>query len=396
MPNRDIGAAILPLLPNPMSLQQAGEHLGLTREVVLAWLLAFRSYLLDVDPSGAFEIQVRLGDHSTPPVQCAHCGFDGSFTSAGFDKKGRRRVCCPQCGRKRPVDAQHDEASTLDGLIVRAPIDEAVSETSMPRAPKEAEVPQRKITPGPLDQQEDVALTAFLMSWVHEALSPSIAAGPCPKCASERTAYYEVMKASGLPSFKCRDCGGYFSRITHSPLLRARARTLAHRLIPMLGWRNTAETAARALGVNAAWIEASVLAWRKHLMRLDPSGAMESRVRLDLPMDLSPQVRERIKQRNRWLHRAWRKGKDGFSGLRSDGFLIRVGETEGGWCYEVQALRKKTRHNGEGFRSIEEARLAAFDYVTGRLFKPDEAKLVRFLSTQKMLDRASDDEKIAA
>jgi len=56
--------------------------------------------------------------------------------------------------------------------------------------------------------------------------------------------------------------------------------------VPMLGWRDTTEVAAKTLGISAALVKSWILVWRRHLLLLDPSGAMESRARLGLPIEV--------------------------------------------------------------------------------------------------------------
>ncbi|WP_256254379.1 DUF746 domain-containing protein [Burkholderia ubonensis] len=62
------GTEMIPLLSRQMSLLQAGERLGRTQKAVLSWLLAFRRYLLELDPTGRWEARVRLGMRVAPRV----------------------------------------------------------------------------------------------------------------------------------------------------------------------------------------------------------------------------------------------------------------------------------------------------------------------------------------
>lgn len=385
---------MIPLLSRQMSLLQAGERLGRAQKAVLSWLLAFRSYLLELDPTGHWEARVRLGVRIAPHAQCVRCGFDGGFESGGFDPQGRRRIRCPHCGRSRLLDALQEEGLARDGVVMHdaidtavrhrrksrpeaiappvartAAVDEATQDVRPRRYLAEVPVHAKTLPPGPPDHQEDATLSAFLLAWVREALSQNRDAGRCPWCASEQTQYHTLKRPSGLPGFKCRGCLGYFSRVTNTPLVSPQARVLAHQFVPMLGWRDSTEVAAEKLGISAALVKSWVLAWRRHLLLLDPSGAMESRVRLGLPIEVPLPHRIRIAQRKRWLTRAWRRGQDGFSYLPADGFWVKVGEEGHGWCYEVRAIGVD-QHLGEyraGFGSRDEARLAAFDFITGLL-----------------------------
>ena len=207
--NRIKGANMIPLLSRQMSLLQAGERLGRTQKAMLSWLLAFRSYLLELDPTGLWEAKMRLGVRMAPRAQCTRCGFDGGFEAGGFDPQGRRRVRCPHCGRSRRLDALQDEGHARDGVVMHDTIDTAVRhrrksrpEAIAPPVARTAAVgeatqdvrprryladiplPARALPPGPSDQQEDATLSAFLLTWVREALSQNMAAGRCPWCAS--------------------------------------------------------------------------------------------------------------------------------------------------------------------------------------------------------------------
>lgn len=70
----------------------------------------------------------------------------------------------------------------------------------------------------------------------------------------------------------------------------------------------------------------------------DPSGAMESRVRIGIPIEAPLPRWIRIAKGKRSLTRAWRPGQNGFSCLPADGFWVKIGETEDGWCYEVRMI----------------------------------------------------------
>ncbi len=391
--NRAKGAAMIPLLSRQMSLQQVGERLGRTQKAVLLWLLAYRRWLLDLDPSGQWEARVRLGVRVAPRATCVQCGFEGGFKSGGFDPQGRRRVRCPQCGRSRLLDMLQREGQALDGVVMHDAIDSAVRlrrtylpDTTLPPVARSAHVveavtqaqprqrladialPVRTLPPGPTDQREDRSLTAFLLARVGAALSQSTDADPCPWCGNAKTEYHPLKRPNGLPGFKCRGCLAYFMRVTNTPLVTPLMREHTRRFVPMLGWRNTAEAAAQSLGVPVAQVEEWLPAWRQWLLLMDPSGAMESRVRLGLPIEEPAVLRNRASKRKAWLARAWLKRGDGCSYLSADGYVVRVGLSDTTWRFEIRPTRAvEFVRCGDGFAVSEDARLAAFDAITDLL-----------------------------
>lgn len=457
--NRSAGAAMIPLLSRQMSLQQAGLRLGRTQKAVLSWLLAFRRWLLELDPSGRWEARVRLGVRVAPHATCVRCGFEGGFQSGGFDPQGRRRIRCPNCGRSRLLDALQKEGQARDAVIVQDAIDTALRvkrqtfpETSIPHiaraaslrdaAPKVGErhmprldtieLPERRRARSRTARIEDAELTAFLLPRVETALGDSREPAACPWCGNAHTEYHAAPRPSGLPGFRCRACLAYFTRVSNTPLTTPVVRSLAHCLIPMLGWREHNQPAADELGIRPQTLQAWIRAWRQWLLLLDPSGAMEARLLLGIRTaktdvsDSGPMLRgrprksdrrkfqERIRRndasdigsgtareaaawvpesphtegslpangwlnwasmreskRRRWTSRTWRKASDGSSFLRADGFLTRVVSTATAWRFEISAVGEEhILRSGDGFRNGEAARLAAFDAITGLLMAP--------------------------
>lgn len=307
--NRAKGAAMIPLLSRQLSLLQVGKRLGRTQKAVHSWLLAFRRWLLELDPSGHWEARVRLGVRVAPHAQCVRCGFEGGFLAGGFDPQGRRRVRCPQCGRSRLLDMLQKEGSAFAGVVMHDAIYTAVRarrkfypDMLAPSVAREARVgdaapfahprqlprlddvalPKRRRPSGPMDRQDDHELSAFLVQRVDAALSDSRVPDPCPWCGSGRTEYHPAPRPSGLPGFRCRACLAYYTRVSNTPLIHPKARAYAWRLLPMLGWKETTEAAAVELGVTATRLQTWLRAWRQWLWLLDPGGAMEARVRLGL------------------------------------------------------------------------------------------------------------------
>lgn len=301
------GTEMIPLLSRQMSLLQAGERLGRTQKAVLSWLLAFRRYLLELDPTGRWEARVRLGVRVAPHARCSRCGFEGGFLSGGFDPQRRRRIRCPKCGRSRLLDVLQDQGEGIKGEVVHDAIDTAIRarrkvhpETPVPdvvrvasvadaalevkaqdrRLWSELELPERRQSPGSVDRVEDTVLTRFLLERIEASLSQSTTPPPCPWCSSEHTEYHPQQRPNGLPGFRCRACLSYFTRISNTPLNGPHLRKHAVLLTRMLGWRETAKAAALELGVESAVAYRWVFGLRQWLLVLDPSGRMEARVRL--------------------------------------------------------------------------------------------------------------------
>ncbi|MET3449729.1 transposase-like protein [Ralstonia sp. 1138] len=217
--NRDKGTAMIPLLSRQMSIQQACERLGRTNKAILSRLLAFRRYLLELNPSGRWEARVRLGVRMAPHAHCLRCGFEGGVKSAAFDPQRRRRIRCPQCGRSRLLDVLQDEGHGLVGVILHDAVDTAVryrrkhhpdtvvpavaraahvDETTLTVRPRrqlaDIELPARILPRGPMDQLEDRRLSAHLTKRIDAALSQSIAATRCPWCDSAQTEYHPLKR----------------------------------------------------------------------------------------------------------------------------------------------------------------------------------------------------------
>ncbi len=307
--NRAKGAAMIPLLSRQMSLDQAGKRLGRTKKAVLSWLLAFRRWLLELDPSGQLEARVRLGVRVAPHASCLRCGFEGAFLSGGFDPQRRRRIRCPRCGRSRLLDVVQKEGQGFDGVVVHDAIETAVRArrkyfpdmpaplvaravqlsdaapmTQVRKLPRLSNiaVPERLRPANSSVREEDLQLSAFLRRQVDAALSDSTRAAPCPWCGSDQTTYHPVPRPSGLPGFRCRACLAYFTRVSNTPLVHPMARAYATRFVPMLGWHETGAGAARELGIAVGTLHTWVRAWRQWLLVLDPTATMEGRVMLAL------------------------------------------------------------------------------------------------------------------
>ncbi|MFD2994165.1 hypothetical protein ACFS23_01030 [Ralstonia solanacearum] len=80
--------------------------------------------------------------------------------------------------------------------------------------------------------------------------------------------------------------------------------------------------------------------------------------------------RTRNVKRHLWTSRPWRKSVAGHSYLRADGYITRIEAGAAAWRFEVRAIgATEISRCGDGFRSVEAARLAAFDAITDLLLK---------------------------
>jgi transposase-like protein len=86
------------LLSSQISYKEAAEILKVDYSAIANWAEKFRTWLLELDPSGAWEARVLLGIKPRPLVSCPKCGKDTHVRFFGFDQGGRvRRVVCRAC-----------------------------------------------------------------------------------------------------------------------------------------------------------------------------------------------------------------------------------------------------------------------------------------------------------
>lgn len=453
---------MIPLLSCRMPLEQVRKQLGSSRKSAMLWLLAFRHWLLQLDPSGRREAQVQIGKRVAPLACCRRCGFEGGFARARSDSDGRRRVSCPQCGHSRQLESLQKEGQALDAVVVRDVVGSAVLErarratltetskheaapmarvgmkvmmASAPQLPRLRDIalPVRRRRAGPPERYEDLELSAFLLKRIDAVLSASTTPDLCPWCGSAQTEYRSTKRLGSLPGFLCRSCEAHFTRASNTPLTDENIRADAWRLVPMLAWQESAEAAAHELGVSVSLLAAWLRTWRRWLLLLDPSGAMEARMSLGLrpqiepsglvevsaggcsrkakadrpagpkrlpseqtagmattdvwptasqSQDASPRrvdelaawKRVRARERDRWLSRSWRKNTAGESVIKADGFTVKIIKMgAAAWRFEAYEGRStEISQAGDGCRSSEAARLAAFDAITNLLLPQTE------------------------
>lgn len=85
------------LLSQQISYAQAAERLEVDYSAIANWTARFRQWLLQLDPTGAWESRVRIGVKPKPDVPCPRCGVR-EVRFHGFDSQsGERRLSCSIC-----------------------------------------------------------------------------------------------------------------------------------------------------------------------------------------------------------------------------------------------------------------------------------------------------------
>lgn len=86
------------LLSCQMSYKEAAEILQVDYSAIANWAEKFRTWLLTLDPSGAWEARARLGIKPRPVTACPQCGKSAQVRFFGFDHAKRlRRLVCRGC-----------------------------------------------------------------------------------------------------------------------------------------------------------------------------------------------------------------------------------------------------------------------------------------------------------
>ncbi|MFC2254909.1 DUF746 domain-containing protein [Labrys portucalensis] len=130
---------------------------------------------------------------------------------------------------------------------------------------------------------EDKELSAFLTVAIEEAFSLNPEPPACPHCRSGRTILcHKGTVSNGIPCFTCRDCKRSYSRRTGTPLQGFRERHKLLDVVAMLSQQMPVIEAARRLEVSRHMLSRWVPAFRQWLLKLDPSGHMEAKVKLGL------------------------------------------------------------------------------------------------------------------
>lgn len=130
---------------------------------------------------------------------------------------------------------------------------------------------------------EDRELTAYLKRQIAVVLSPGHDPRPaCPRCGGTHinSAGFRSKRTVGrLPLFECRSCGRNFNRAWGTPLGEKHLKKL-DLFISLLSQPLPCEEAARLMGSLGSDLSLRVKAFRAWLLKLDPSGNWERRIRL--------------------------------------------------------------------------------------------------------------------
>ncbi len=79
-------------------------------------------------------------------------------------------------------------------------------------------------------------------------------------------------------------------------------------------------------------------------------------------------MKSRAAKRKRWATRAWKVSAKGNPHITADGYRITVYPRGNGWaCTLAGLLSGEVQHSRRNFKTIEEAKLAAFDHITKTL-----------------------------
>lgn len=130
---------------------------------------------------------------------------------------------------------------------------------------------------------EDLELGAFLRARIAEVLSPHHEPLPgCPRCGGSdvRTFGRESRMSGRRPVFYCRACRSTFRRVYGTPFYRRAYMHKLDQLIPLLSLPLSFSQAGDLTGSLPADIHRRVLELREWLLRLDPTGQWERRIRL--------------------------------------------------------------------------------------------------------------------
>jgi hypothetical protein len=76
-------------------------------------------------------------------------------------------------------------------------------------------------------------------------------------------------------------------------------------------------------------------------------------------------MKSRTGKRNRWLSRAWKISAKGNPHIKADGYRVTVYPRDAAWACTIAAVDGSTlQHSRRNFKTIGEAKLAAFDHIT--------------------------------
>lgn len=86
-------------------------------------------------------------------------------------------------------------------------------------------------------------------------------------------------------------------------------------------------------------------------------------------------MKSRAGKRKRWLSRTWRTSSTGKAYLLADGFRVTVYPKGNHWGATIAGTTKKfLEHSQKPYKTIDEVKLAAFDFITRKLAKDEGAE----------------------
>lgn len=138
-----------------------------------------------------------------------------------------------------------------------------------------------------IPRHEDPALTAFLQRHIDEVLSKDPTPPPCHHCGSHQVVLrYRGRPPNGIPYFNCRHCGKGFNRRTGTALQSFLRCDKLEAFLPLLSQQRSIANASERLGVSHRMLSRWVRVFRQWLLRLDPSGEWEAKVKLGIRPEL--------------------------------------------------------------------------------------------------------------
>jgi hypothetical protein len=145
----------------------------------------------------------------------------------------------------------------------------------------------------------------------------------------------------------------------------------AKTVVPLGGWRCTRIVAREHRDHTCDMCEAQYIQyvhWMEHddyphvlkvgcycagRLELDRHGA-EDRERM---------MKNRAARRAKWLTRRWKVSRKGNAWLRTAGYCITVWPRGTGWSFTIAPEDAATHHEGTTFSTVDQAKLAAFDFI---------------------------------
>ncbi|WP_321882691.1 DUF746 domain-containing protein [Burkholderia cepacia] len=310
--------AFIRLLSQAIPLEEASRRLGLDYDAVALWLMRFRQLIEQHDPEKFWATCVTLGLQYKAEGTCPRCSYSGPLLSGGFGGGHRRRAKCPQCSRIWPL-GDHEAGTRVKVSIVRdpaisvierrrreglatpaltaagggmlsAPPSSPVVNVSMPEVPSpqfnrfDFAQPLRSNSPLPRHYIEDTQLTTYLRAVIARTLSDEVdPIPPCPHCASGDTWFVSRQRdLPRLPVYHCGNCERSYTRVTRTALANSSRREMLDAFLPWLSQQRPMAHAAEAFDATPETIKGIVKRFRVWLLRLDPSGEYERRVKLGL------------------------------------------------------------------------------------------------------------------